>query len=189
MQKGETTSNVIISSWLGNNIEVFDQILQLHVPTDSKIADVTFAKGVFWRKVNLENHTLLPSDIRREENPYGLEVELADCRSLPYANEELDAVVFDPPYMEGFYRKAQDEVSANLQKLTHVEIIYGLEKLGFYCKDLFAVTRQNKPVVSKLVKQKHTRKNHSYFLIFKKSKKPVYINCSEFVASYAKNIS
>src|SRR5947209_20274800 len=64
--------------------------------------------------------------------------------------------------------KCQDEVSANRQNLTHVEIINEYEKLGFYTKDLFIVVRQNKPVVSRLKKQVHARKNHSYFLVFSK---------------------
>ena len=110
-QGGETTSDVVMSSWLGNNTEIFNQILQLHVPENSTIADVTFAKGVFWRKVDLTKYKLLPSDIRQEPNPYNLEVRLADCRNLPYEDKSLDAIVFDPPYMEGFYRKAQEELA------------------------------------------------------------------------------
>lgn len=64
--------------------------------------------------------------------------------------------------------KCQDEVSANRQNLTHVEIINNYEKLRFYTKDLFVVVRQNQPGVSRLKKQIHARKNHSYFLIFVK---------------------
>lgn len=64
--------------------------------------------------------------------------------------------------------KCQDEVSANRQRLTHVEIISEYEQIGFYTKDLFVVVRQNRPVVSRLKKQAHARKNHSYFLIFVK---------------------
>ena len=62
--------------------------------------------------------------------------------------------------------KCQDEVSANRQWLTHVEIINYYEKLGFYCKDLFVVVRQNKVGMARLLKQAHARKNHSYFLVF-----------------------
>jgi tRNA G10 N-methylase Trm11 len=65
--------------------------------------------------------------------------------------------------------KCQDEVSANTQRLTHVEIINKLEHLGFYTKDLFVVVRANSPVISRLKKQVHARKNHSYFLVFAKS--------------------
>jgi len=67
-----------------------------------------------------------------------------------------------------FIVKCQDEVSANRQKLTHVELIWAFEKHGLYCKDLFVVVRQNAPVVSRLIKQEHARKNHSYFLVFER---------------------
>lgn len=66
--------------------------------------------------------------------------------------------------------KCQDEVSANSQRLTHVEIINKYDRMGFYAKDLFVVVRPNRPVVSRTKGQVHARKNHSYFLIFVKSK-------------------
>ncbi len=62
--------------------------------------------------------------------------------------------------------KCQDEVSANKQWLTHVEIINAYETMGFYTKDLFVLVRNNKPGVSRIKKQRHARKNHSYFLVF-----------------------
>lgn len=62
--------------------------------------------------------------------------------------------------------KCMDEVSANRQNLTHVEIINWYMIGGFYCKDLFVVMRTGKPAVSRLKKQVHARKNHSYFLVF-----------------------
>lgn len=69
-----------------------------------------------------------------------------------------------------FIVKCQDEVSANKQRLTHVELITGYESMGFYSKDLFVVVRSNKAGVSRLKKQAHARKNHSYFLVFQKRK-------------------
>ena len=62
--------------------------------------------------------------------------------------------------------KCQDEVCANRQRLTHVEIINHLESSGFVTEDLFVVVRPGKPGVSRLLKQAHARKNHSYFIIF-----------------------
>lgn len=67
-----------------------------------------------------------------------------------------------------FIVKCQDEVSANRQWLTHVELINEYTHTGFYAKDLFVVVRENRPVVSRLKKQVHARKNHSYFLVFVK---------------------
>lgn len=64
--------------------------------------------------------------------------------------------------------KCQDEVCANRQRLTHVEIINKLATYGFVAEDLFVVVRNGKPGVSRVLRQAHARKNHSYFLVFLK---------------------
>jgi hypothetical protein len=211
---GKSTTSLVFSAYCGGNDEIFPHILSLHVPKGSKVADVTYGMGVFWKKVSRSDYDILPTDIKTG----------VDCRSLPYRNGEIDCVVFDPPYMEGFYRndnsfaangthsafrdhysngarpsqisakwhdavlefyiqsavearrvlrkggifivKCQDEVSAGIQRLTHVEIILNLVYLGFYAKDLFVVMRRNKPGVTRVKSQLHARKNHSYFLVF-----------------------
>jgi len=66
--------------------------------------------------------------------------------------------------------KCQDEVCANRQRLTHVEIINELANCGFVIEDLFVVLRNGKPGVSNILRQAHARKNHSYFLVFLKPK-------------------
>ena len=40
------------------------------------------------------------------------------------------------------------------------------EGMGFVTEDLFVVMRNNRPGVSRMTKQVHARKNHSYFLVF-----------------------
>lgn len=62
--------------------------------------------------------------------------------------------------------KCQDEVCSNRQRFTHVEIMQAYGQLGFIAEDLFVVVRQNRPGVSRAVRQVHARKNHSYFLVF-----------------------
>lgn len=214
---GVATSDLVLSSFVGNNGDIFPDILKLHVPDGSKIADVTWGQGAFWRRVDENRYDVHGTDIQTG----------VDCRDLPYEDGEMDCVVLDPPYMEGLFRKesahmagsgthaafrkaysdgkateevegapkyheavldlylkagvdakrvlrnygifivkCQDEVSANRQRLTHVELINAYEADGFYCKDLFVIVRPNKPGVSRLVKQEHARKSHSYFLIF-----------------------
>lgn len=64
--------------------------------------------------------------------------------------------------------KCQDAVSANKQHLTHVDIISRYTQHGFYTRDLFVLVRHNKPAASRILKQAHARKNHSYFLVFVK---------------------
>lgn len=57
-------------------------------------------------------------------------------------------------------------MSANRQRLTHVELINHFEGQRFYTKDLFVVVRSNRPGMSRVISQVHARKSHSYFLIF-----------------------
>ena len=65
-----------------------------------------------------------------------------------------------------FIVKCQDEVCSNRQRFTHVEIMTEYTDMGFVAEDLFVVVRNNRPGVSRMVRQVHARKNHSYFLVF-----------------------
>lgn len=174
VQGGVCTTDVTLSAYMGDNGEVFPEVLKLHVPKGAKVADVTYGLGVFWRNVNQNDYRLVASDLKTG----------VDCRKLPYKNASFDCVVLDPPYMEGLYRrvsghlagsgshsafrkaysngqhteggpkwhdavldmyfkagaeayrvlkqngvlivKCQDEVSANTQRLTHIEIVHHL---------------------------------------------------------------
>lgn len=209
---GVATNDLVFSAHVGTNDDLFPSIIKLYVTPGSKIADVTYGKGVFWRNVNTEDFDFYPTDIMTG----------VDCRDLPYDDSSLDCVVFDPPYMhtpggtahsshqnfEQYYQnnattsdkkyheavldlyfraareasrvlkasgvyivKCQDEVCANKQRLTHVEIINELVKDGFIVEDLFVLVRKNRPGVSRILRQRHARKNHSYFLVFRKSTK------------------
>lgn len=98
-QGGKTTSDLVVSAYVATNDEVFPQILELHVPEGAQIADVTYGKGVFWKKVPEGKYDLVASDIATG----------VDCRDLPYESESMDCIVLDPPYMEGFYRKSTSQ--------------------------------------------------------------------------------
>ena len=213
---GQATSDITVSAHVARNADLFPEILKLHVPEGSLIADVTWGKGVFWQQVPADRYVVHKSDIQT-----GM-----DCRQLPYGDSSYDCVVLDPPYMEGLFRgfrdhmagagnyaafrnhysdgkhteggpkyhaavldlyfragreahrvlredgvlivKCQDEVSANKQHLTHVEIINEYAQIGFYAKDLFVLVRTNRPAMSRVLRQEHARKNHSYFIVFVK---------------------
>jgi len=98
-QGGKTTSDLVVSAYVATNDEVFPQILELHVPEGAQIADVTYGKGVFWKRVPEGKYDLVASDIATG----------VDCRDLPYESESMDCIVLDPPYMEGFYRKSTSQ--------------------------------------------------------------------------------
>jgi hypothetical protein len=65
-----------------------------------------------------------------------------------------------------FIVKCQDEVCANRQRFTHIELVQTYQEMGFVPEDLFVIVRNNRPGVSRMVRQVHARKNHSYFLVF-----------------------
>jgi tRNA G10 N-methylase Trm11 len=80
---------MILSAMIGNNSDIFPQILALYVPVGSKIADVTYGNGVFWAQIDCSKYTLLKSDIQM-----GI-----DARKLPYNDNSIDCIVIDPPYI------------------------------------------------------------------------------------------
>lgn len=63
----------------------------MYVKPGSAIADVTYGKGVFWRKVTPGRYLLTSSDLQ----------DGVDFTALPYPDEAYDALVIDPPYMNG----------------------------------------------------------------------------------------
>jgi hypothetical protein len=211
---GISTNQLVFTAYQGTNEDVFPQVISLYVAPGSTVADVTYGKGVFWKKVPEGAYRLLATDLKNG----------VDCKKLPYGDASIDCVVFDPPYMhtpggtahinhqnyEDYYRnnsadngsgkkyheavlelyfkaadeahrvlrnegiyivKCGDEVCANQQRLTHVELINELTQKGFMIEDLFVLLRNNRPGVSRVIRQVHGRKNHSYFLVLRKSKR------------------
>lgn len=67
--------------------------------------------------------------------------------------------------------KCQDIVSGRTQHLSSFEIIFVALQLGFYPKDLFVLLAKNRPLQHNLRVQHHSRKYHSYFLVFQKCRR------------------
>lgn len=208
VKNGAPTNELVFSAFTSGNDRAFPEILKLYVSPGSDVADVTYGKGAFWKHVPNGLYNLFATDIQSG----------VDCRDLPYADDQLDCVVLDPPYMhspggtahtvhkpfETHYRnnssgnqtdkkyheavldlyfeggkeayrvlkekgvlivKCQDEVCSNRQRFTHIEIIQCYEQIGFIAEDLFIIVRNNRPGVSRVVRQVHARKNHSYFIV------------------------
>src|SRR4051812_11788815 len=87
----DTGNDPVLTCIEGSNADLFPIALRMYVKPGAKIADVTYGKGVFWRNIRVDDYQLSPSDITT-----GI-----DLRNLPYNDNSFDAVVLDPPYMNG----------------------------------------------------------------------------------------
>ena len=76
--------------------------------------------------------------------------------------------------------KCQDIVSCGLQFMSHIELINYAILLGFYPKDLFILLAENRVNRWKDKPQQHSRKFHSYFIVFINQKSPVKYTVSGF---------
>ncbi len=79
----------MLSAYVESNASVFPKILELYVTQGSRVADVTFGKGAFWRNIPKGQYQLFATDL----------LTGTDCRNLPYEDAFVDCVVLDPPYM------------------------------------------------------------------------------------------
>jgi tRNA G10 N-methylase Trm11 len=82
------TDDLILTSTVGDNAVAFVDILALYAQEGQVIADVTYGKGRFWRKVDITKYNFFPSDVKT-----GI-----DFRNLPYEENFCNIVVLDPPY-------------------------------------------------------------------------------------------
>ena len=89
VRNGLPSNNLTFSALQGNNEDLFPRILELYVAAGSVIADITYGKGVFWKRVAPDRY-----DVRATDMATG-----TDSRMLPYLDATIDCVIFDPPYM------------------------------------------------------------------------------------------
>ena len=83
----------ILTAQTGNNASLFPDILDLYVPESSRVLDMTYGKGVFWKLVDESQYNLVRNDIEPDRGDMS-----ADFCNIPFDDKTFDAVVFDPPY-------------------------------------------------------------------------------------------
>lgn len=80
---------MILSAKTGCNDDVFKDVAALYILPNSKVADVTYGSGIFWKQVDTTQFEFFPSDLK----------DGIDLRQLPYVDNFLDVLVMDPPYI------------------------------------------------------------------------------------------
>jgi hypothetical protein len=105
----------------GNNSDLIAAAAKLYIRDGDRVADVTYGKGLFWKKTNTNRFTLLASDLQ----PRAHEAIPMDFRALAYADASLDHVILDPPYIHRpspFYEQLYAN-QATTPDISHAEII------------------------------------------------------------------
>lgn len=103
----ENPGGPVVASYVGNNTDVMAHILRIYFRKPSRIADVTYGKGSFWRRQVAERvvQVVQIHESRTVAVVTGRHVVYAsdlatgtDARNLPYNDGQLDAVINDFPY-------------------------------------------------------------------------------------------
>jgi hypothetical protein len=207
-----------ILSFSKDEKQILRWILNLHNGGRGVDVDPCYSVGRFWEG--------LPKPKYKYDIAPQLEgVEKCDARHLPLADESVESVMFDPPFivcssdkspglirgrfsdfrtfdelremytssMRESYRilkpngllifKCQDFIVSSTQYMTHAFVMVEAQMIGFYILDLFLLINEN-PIMSPTWSngQKHARKAHSYFLVFKKSTNQLAVERSRLFA-------
>ena len=124
---------------VGNNADLFPKILKLYVPKGSVVADVTYGKGGFWKKIHNGNYILKASDIKMGIN----------LSNLPYQDSTIDSLVIDPPYAHSSPTGMKPSITNqyNLNSISGRNAIRRLYIEG--CKEAYRVLKDNGVLIVK----------------------------------------
>jgi hypothetical protein len=93
----------------GGNADLIAQVASVYLPDHALVCDMTYGKGVFWRKCRHRRLTVYASDLTRRHAepppqldflcPLHTHFVQADFRRLPYPAGVFDCAMLDPPYV------------------------------------------------------------------------------------------
>lgn len=188
----------VYTARLGQNADLFPDVLRLYAPANCVLLDCTFGTGAFWRKVVRPDISRVTLDLLERADVRG------DFRALPFRDSTYDVVIFDPPYAMGGYNTRMKSYQLNHQRrlVKDIQQLYrsGMSELHrvlkpqgtaiIKCQDQMASGKQRwvhndvmtasgfRPIdlfvlVTKNPPLRHrtqqsARKNHSFFCILKK---------------------
>lgn len=134
----------------GKNDVLIKSVCELYAPKGSKIADVTWGKGAFWKKINLDDYEFYASDLKADDRvkesdftkyPNNMAFN-TDFRKLEYESESFDIVVLDPPYVHNPGKMFVDSTYNNAETTK-----------GFYHKDIMKLYEDGMIEAKRILKE------------------------------------
>ena len=84
VRNGRPSNELVFSACQGTNDELFPSILSLYVAHGSTVADITYGKGVFWKRIDRKAYRLKATDLATG----------TDSRKLPLKWTRLSEQIF-----------------------------------------------------------------------------------------------
>ena len=105
---------IIKTAYNGDNSDLLPKALEMYAKEGDTIYDVTYGKGVFWKKSDMKKYNFIPSDL----------MDGIDFKNLPYDDNTGDILVLDPPYMHGgaTVKKSINDCYRN-QNTSHASVV------------------------------------------------------------------
>ena len=88
----------MIKSISYNNDEILKWIIDLYVPEGQFHLDPTYSKGQFYKG------TIPQPKIKSDLYPKADDIIKADAADLPFDNNSISSIMFDPPFLAGYYK-------------------------------------------------------------------------------------
>jgi len=97
----------MIKSISYDQTEILKNILKLYIKEAAFHLDPTFSRGNFYKKIT---EPILKSDLFPQQ-PNTIQ---NDCRNLPFANNSINSIIFDPPFTIGVPNKSKGKKGSNI---------------------------------------------------------------------------
>ena len=84
----------MIKSTNYNQFEIIQNILKLHVPQGFIDCDPTYSKGNFYKNTGIKE-----PKYKFDIDPQTPDIIQANAENLPFENNTLNCMIFDPPFL------------------------------------------------------------------------------------------
>lgn len=129
----------------GDNSDLMKHVIDFYASQDNIIVDVTYGKGVFWRKIDLEQFQFYAYDLHPAKG-----VNKGNFTRIKHDDASVDIVVLDPPYMHTPGKPLVDERYKNSKTSASMYNYDILNKM--YFRPMVEALRVLKPMGLLLVK-------------------------------------
>lgn len=96
----------IITTVSYEQTEILQNILDLYCQNGFEL-DPTYSKGNFYK------NGIPQPKYKFDINPQNEDIQKADCRKLPFKNNTINNIIFDPPFIAGIQNKSDDGIIIN----------------------------------------------------------------------------